>query len=66
MGTLNAAESRVTVARLSLDQTRKEFERTEALYAKGVVIITPASVDISGDFLSLMDSFETRGIQTDF
>ena len=37
MGTLNAAESRVTVARLSLDQTRKEFERTEALYAKGVV-----------------------------
>ena len=34
MGTLNAAESRVTVARLSLDQTRKEFERTEALYAK--------------------------------
>lgn len=28
--------------------------------------ITPASVDISGDFLSLMDSFETRGIQTDF
>ena len=30
MGTLNAAESRVTVARLSLDQTRKEFERTEA------------------------------------
>ena len=31
-----------------------------------IFIITPASVDISGDFLSLMDSFETRGIQTDF
>ena len=25
-----------------------------------IFIITPASVDISGDFLSLMDSFETR------
>ena len=34
MGTLNAAESRVTVARLSLDQTRKEFERTEASMPK--------------------------------
>lgn len=31
-----------------------------------IFIITPASVDISGDFLSLMDTFETRGIQTDF
>lgn len=31
-----------------------------------IFIITPASVDISGDFLSLMDSFETRGIQTEF
>lgn len=31
-----------------------------------IFIITPASVDISGDFLSLIDTFETRGIQTDF
>ena len=31
-----------------------------------IFIITPASVDISGDFLSLMDTFDTRGIQTDF
>ena len=27
-----------------------------------IFIITPASVDISGDFLSLVDSFDTRGI----
>ena len=26
-----------------------------------IFIITPASVDISGDFLSLVDSFDTRG-----
>ena len=31
-----------------------------------IFIITPASVDISGDFLNLIDTFETRGIQTDF
>lgn len=31
-----------------------------------IFIITPASVDISGDFLSLVDSFEARGIQTEF
>lgn len=31
-----------------------------------IFIITPATVDISGDFLSLVDGFETRGIQTDF
>ena len=31
-----------------------------------IFIITPATVDISGDFLSLIDTFETRGIQTDF
>lgn len=37
LGTLNSAESRVTVARLSLDQLRKEFDRTQALYEKGVV-----------------------------
>lgn len=37
LGTLNGAESRVTVARLTLEQTRKEFERTQALHEKGVV-----------------------------
>ncbi len=37
LGSLNSAESRVTVARLSLEQQRKEFNRTEALYQKGVV-----------------------------
>lgn len=31
-----------------------------------IFIITPSSVDISGDFLSLIDSFDTRGLQTDF
>ncbi len=31
-----------------------------------IFIITPASVDISGDFLGLVDSFESRGIQTEF
>lgn len=31
-----------------------------------IFIITPASVDISGDFLSLVDSFQSRGIQSDF
>ncbi len=31
-----------------------------------IFIITPASVDISGDFLSLMDNFEARGLQTEF
>ena len=31
-----------------------------------IFIITPASVDISGDFLSLVDSFQSRGLQTDF
>lgn len=31
-----------------------------------IFIITPASVDISGDILGLMDSFQARGIQTDF
>lgn len=29
-----------------------------------IFIITPASVDISGDFLNLVDSFQSRGIQT--
>lgn len=37
LGTLNSAESRVTVARLSLEQIRKEFARTQALYDKGVI-----------------------------
>ena len=31
-----------------------------------IFIITPASVDISGDFLSLVDTFQSRGIQTEF
>lgn len=31
-----------------------------------IFIITPASVDISGDFLSLVDTFQARGVQTDF
>ena len=29
-----------------------------------IFIITPASVDISGDFLSLVDSFDTKGMRT--
>ncbi len=37
LASLNSAESRVAVARLSLDQARTEQERTAALYAKGVV-----------------------------
>lgn len=31
-----------------------------------IFIITPASVDISGDFLNLVDNFQSRGIQTEF
>lgn len=31
-----------------------------------IFIITPASVDISGDFLSLVDTFQARGIQSDY
>lgn len=31
-----------------------------------IFIITPASVDISGDFLSLVDTFQGRSIQTEF
>lgn len=31
-----------------------------------IFIITPASVDISGDFLNLVDSFSNSGIHTDF
>lgn len=37
MGQLSSAESRVSVARLSLTQTRREHDRTEALHAKGVL-----------------------------
>lgn len=37
MGQLSSAESRVSVAELSLAQTRRENERTLALHAKGVV-----------------------------
>ena len=35
MGQLSSAESRVSVAEISLDQTRREFNRTEALHKKG-------------------------------
>lgn len=31
-----------------------------------IFIITPASVDISGDFQNLLDSFSTSGLHTDF
>lgn len=31
-----------------------------------IFIITPATVDISGDFLNLADTFQGRGIQTEF
>ena len=37
MGQLNSAESRVSVAAISLDQTRREHQRTAALHEKGVV-----------------------------
>lgn len=37
MGSLNSAESRVSVAEISLAQTRREHRRTETLYEKGVV-----------------------------
>lgn len=37
MGQLSSAESRVSIAELSLAQTRREAERTEALHRKGVV-----------------------------
>ena len=40
MGTLNAAESRVTVARLSLDQTRKEVSQEE--FEKGQTTLRQA------------------------
>ena len=31
-----------------------------------IFIITPATVDISGDFQNIMDSFDISGIQTDY
>ena len=37
MGQLSSAESRVTVAELSLSQLRSDFERTERLHGQGVV-----------------------------
>lgn len=37
MGQLSSAESRVSVADISLSQTQREFDRTEALHVKGVV-----------------------------
>lgn len=30
-----------------------------------IIIISPASVDISGDFLNIVDSFQTSGLHTD-
>lgn len=37
LGQLSGAESRVSVAEISLAQTRREFERTQTLHDKGVV-----------------------------
>ena len=37
MGQLSSAESRVSVAEISLSQTRREYDRTQALHAKGVL-----------------------------
>ena len=37
MGQLSSAESRVSLAELSLEQTRREHDRTAALHAQGVV-----------------------------
>ena len=31
-----------------------------------IFILTPSTVDISGDFQSIMDSFDVPGIQTEF
>ena len=31
-----------------------------------IFIITPSTVDISGDFLNLVDTFQSKGIQSDF
>lgn len=37
MGQLSSAESRVSVADISLSQTRREYDRTQTLHKKGVV-----------------------------
>lgn len=37
MGQLSSSESRVSVAEISLAQTRREFDRTETLHEKGVI-----------------------------
>ena len=37
MGQLSSAESRVSLAEISLAQTRREYDRTKALHEKGVV-----------------------------
>ncbi len=37
MGSLSSAESRVSLAELTLAQTRREYERTKSLHDKGVV-----------------------------
>ncbi len=39
MESLNSAESRVALARMSLDQTRREHDRTKQLYNEGVVAL---------------------------
>ena len=37
MATLNSAESRVNVAKISLEQTRRDFDRVKELYGSGVI-----------------------------
>lgn len=37
MGTLNAAESRVNVAKLNMEQTKREYDRTKQLYESKVI-----------------------------
>ena len=37
MGQLSSAESRVSVAEISLDQAQREYDRTESLHKKGVI-----------------------------
>lgn len=37
MGTLNAAESRVNVARINLGQTQRDFDRAQSLFRSGVL-----------------------------
>lgn len=37
MGTLNAAESRVNIARINLDQSKRELDRNQQLFKTGVI-----------------------------